>query len=335
MFSWLKRIGLHGSSDPKDDGGTPVISLWHQFHPPPWGGGNQFMLALKAEMVRQGIMVRKNDGRKDVMAHILHGVWFDASAFRKRHNSRIIPVIHRIDGPTVLYRADGSGSHLDEQCFNLNAEFATATVFQSQWSLEQNLSLGYRPVNPVVIPNAAEPEIFHSRGRLSFSPDRRIRLISTSWSDNPNKGADVYRWIEEHLDWGRFEYTFVGNAEIRFANIRHILPVPSSELADLLRQHDIFITASRNDPCSNSLIEALTSGLPALFLNSGGHPELVGKGGLPFNDVEEILSQLDRLVTDYPTFRSCIFAPRISDVTHRYLQVAGLDLEKSEVREPT
>ena len=308
--------------------GKPVltVSLWHQFRPPPWGGGNQFMMALRAELLRQGINVRENDGHKGVTAHVLHAVWFDVSAFRKRRNPQTAPVIHRLDGPVSLYRADGSGKELDDQCFAWNAEFASVTVFQSKWSLEHNLALGYMPVNPVIIPNAADPEIFHAQGRMPFSRSRRIRLISTSWSSNPGKGADTYKWIEEHLDWDRFEYTFVGRSSVQFSRILHIPPTPSSELANLLRQHDLFIIASRNDPCSNSLVEALTCGLPALFLSSGGHPELVGEGGLPFNTVDEILPQLDRLVAGYEQFQACVVAPQISDVAHCYLQAVDIEL---------
>lgn len=326
VTQWFKGLTESLFSQGGDRNGAPVVSLWHRFRPPPWGGGNQFMMALRAELLRQGINVRENDGRKGVAAHVLHAVWFDASAFRKRRNPQATPVVHRLDGPVSLYRADGSGKELDDLCFALNAEFASSTVFQSKWSLEHNLALGYTPVNPVVIPNAADPEIFHARGRIPFARNRKIRLISTSWSSNPGKGFDTYKWIEEHLDWDRFEYTFVGNSPIPFTRIRHIAPVPSSELADLLRQHDVFITASRNDPCSNSLIEALTCGLPALYLNDGGHPELVGEGGLPFNSVDEILPQLDRLVAEYEQFQACVVAPQISDVARHYLQAAGIEL---------
>ena len=60
----------------KHDEGHPIVSLWHQFRPPPWGGGNQFMLALKAELLRQGVSVRENNGYDDVSLHILHAKWF-------------------------------------------------------------------------------------------------------------------------------------------------------------------------------------------------------------------------------------------------------------------
>jgi len=131
----------------------------------------------------------------------------------------------------------------------------------------------------------------------------------------------VYKWIEDHLDWSRFEYTFVGNASEEFHRINHIPPVSSEELAAILRQHDIYITASRNDPCSNALIEALACGLPALYLNDGGHPELVGHGGLPFGKAEEIPGQLEKLVNGYEAFQRLITVSRLETVTEKYLSL--------------
>ena len=161
--------------------------------------------------------------------------------------------------------------------------------------------------------------LFRSRGRLPFDRKQKIRLISSSWSNNPRKGGPTYKWIEDHLDWDRFEYTFVGNASESFRRVRHIPPVPSEELASVLREHHIFITASRNDPCSNAVIEALACGLPTLYLDDGGHPELVGYGGLPFKSEDEILPQLERLVEDYESFQRLIVVSRLDDVADKYL----------------
>ena len=101
-------------------------------------------------------------------------------------------------------------------------------------------------------------------------------------------------------------------------------PLPSPQLAEQLRQHDIFVTASRHDPCSNALLEALACGLPALYLQSGGHPELVGEAGLGFTEPDEVVAQLPRLVADYQAYQALIKVPSIAEIADQYLAVLGL-----------
>jgi glycosyltransferase involved in cell wall biosynthesis len=176
-----------------------------------------------------------------------------------------------------------------------------------------------------VVINAADPEIFHPDGRVSFSHKRKIRLISMSWSDNPNKGGALYQWLDGNLDWSRFEYTFVGRVKAVFQNIQLVPPVSSQEVASLLRNHDIFITASKNDPCSNALIEALACGLPAIYRYSGGHPEIVGKAGLGFSAVEEIPGKIAQLIAEYEERQSMISIPDIQVVAQQYLEIMDIE----------
>ena len=228
-------------------------------------------------------------------------------------------MIHRVDGPLSIYRGFDDGT--DRKIFELNKQIADATIFQSQFSLKKHLELGFNFTNPSVIPNAADPAIFNPQGRIPFSEIRKIQLISVSWSDNVNKGAPVYQWLDDHLDWDRFEYTFVGRIRVSFKNIRTLSPITSEELAQQLRQNDIFITASRNDPCSNSLIEALACGLPALYLDSGGHPEIVGEAGVAFQDAAEVPALLSRLIAEYSRRQALIRLPSIAETADKYLHV--------------
>jgi len=304
------------------------VGLWHRFFRPPYGGGNQFMLALRKALHKRGLRVRENELRRGIDAYLLNSIHFDVDRFLHFSRRHRLNVVHRMDGPIHLIR--GFDRDKDELCFRLNVQFASATVLQSAWSYQRIVQMGYKPVSPVIIYNAVDPDVFHRRGRIPFDPERKIRLISTSWSDNPRKGGSIYKWIEEHLDWDRFEYTFVGRVSERFGRIRHIGPVPSEQLADILRQHDIYIIASQNDPCSNALIEALACSLPALYLNDGGHPELVGYGGLAFNDVDEILPQLDMLIEHYEMFQNLIVVANLDDVAKKYLMLLQEVADTSE-----
>ena len=294
-----------------------TVCLWHEFAKPPYGGGNQFMLALRKALMRLGVKVVENTLHPDIDVYLLNAIHFDVDRFLRFSERRKPSVVHRIDGPIHLVR--GHDRQLDEMTFRINAQFADYTVIQSAWTYQRIVETGYQPVNPVITHNAVDSSIFYSQGRIPFDRQRKIRLISSSWSGNPRKGGAIYKWIEKHLDWDRFEYTFVGHASEEFDRIRHLAPVPSDELAGLLRDHDIYITASQNDPCSNALVEALACGLPALYLNDGGHPELVGYGGLPFGHVDEILPQLDVLIENYETFQNLIVVPSMESVAGKYL----------------
>ena len=153
--------------------------------------------------------------------------------------------------------------------------------------------------------------------------DRKIKLISTAWSDNPRKGGPFYKWLDDNLDFERFEYTFVGRVKQQFNNITHIEPQALFDLASMLRDHDIYITASLHEPCSNALLEALACGLPALYRNGGGSRELVEFGGLPFNDEHDFCDQLDRSgCKSIPLSKSSIYIKPMDVISMKYLQLA-------------
>lgn len=306
--------------------GKTVVGLWHTYHKPPYGGGNQFMLAMRKELLRQGVAVVENQILDNINYYFLNSIHFDVSAFTRLRKKRNINVLHRIDGPIYLIR--GYDREKDELCYDLNAELASVTVLQSNYVYRKIVEFGYQPVRPIIIHNAVDSQIFNTNGKLPFDEKRKIRLISTSWSGNPRKGGAIYRWIEENLDWDLFDYTFVGNVSEPLNKINHIPPMPSEDLAQVLKQHDIYITASENDPCSNALLEALSCGLPALYLNSGGHPELVGMGGLPFEGVDDVLPQLNALVNNYESFKNLIVVPTMEQVAAKYLDAIRIGVEK-------
>lgn len=296
------------------------ISLWHEFHKPPYGGGNQFMMALERELKRQGIKVVVNKFARSVDVHICNSAWFDKLLFEKKAKEYPLRMIHRIDGPTTLYRGEGSAE--DDKIFALNKQFASATVFQSAYSFKKSYELGYRAVAPMIISNSVNNDIFHSSGKTLFSEERKVRLISTSWSDNPRKGGPFLKWLDSHLDWERFEYTFVGRVSEEFENIKHIPPKGSEELADLLRQHDVFVSVSHHEPCSNALLEALSCGLPALYRDDGGNRELVSFGGMPFEGENDILERLNQMVMGYQAYQNLIHVNSIEEIAKKYISLS-------------
>ena len=88
-----------------------------------------------------------------------------------------------------------------------------------------------------------------------------------------------------------------------------------------MRAHDVYLATSRDDPCSNALLEGLACGLPAAYLRSGGHPELVGDGGIGYDDATELPDVFQRLRTEVDARRAAIRVPTLTDVADKYLEV--------------
>jgi len=296
-----------------------TVSIFREFVKPPYGGGNQFMLALKDAFEKQDVRVLVNEVSEYIDGYFFDSLWFDEKLLGRLERMNNPVVVHRIDGPIHLYR--GKDKEIDDKIFAVNQRLATSTVIQSDFTLEKVFETGYRPVRPVVIRNAVNPAIFRCRGDRPAPRDRKVRIIASSWSDNPNKGGPVYKWLEENLDTSRYEFTFVGRCSETLTRAKVISPVASEKLAELLGEHDVYVTASQNDPCSNALIEAMSCGLPAVALRSGGHPELVGFGGLCFDRAEEIPSLLDAVTARYDAYRRLLRPPAMSDVAARYLEL--------------
>lgn len=289
------------------------IHILFPFRDGPWGGCNQFLTALRQELRKVG-MWASSPGEADIVLFDSYNAAADVIAWKRRLPDT--PFIQRIDGPISRYR--GADRHIDELIHALSAAVADGIVFQSRYSEAANLTLGMLlPRRSAVILNAASSEYFH-RGTRPAEPGERVRLIASSWSSNWNKGFEVYRSLDEKLDFSRYQMTFVGNTPIRFQNIAHVPPQGSAELADLLRAHDVYLTASVDDPCSNSLIEAMACGLPAVALRSGGHPEIIGGGGSLFKGVDDVILAIEQVADRVATLRAELPCRSIAETAGDY-----------------
>jgi glycosyltransferase involved in cell wall biosynthesis len=304
--------------------GRADLAVFHELAPPPSGGGHQFVRALVRELESRGLAVEMNQVSTGTPTCLVNSFNFDLARLR-RFAARGPRIVHRVDGPIGVYRGFDDGT--DEWIARVNADLASATIFQSRFSLEKHRELGFELREPVVIPNAVDPAIFHPPESRDPLDGRRIRLIATSWSDNPRKGGDALAWLDRNVDHTRYELTFAGRAPSAFDHVRVVGPLDSTALAGLLRTQDAYLAPSRDDPCSNALLEALACGVPAVYRASGGHPELVGEGGLPFREDEELGEVLARLVGELDERRAAISIHPISWVADRYLEVLGLRVD--------
>ena len=314
----VRRLGGTEAARLSSRKGRADLAVFHEFEPPPSGGGHQFLSALIGELRRRGLDVEVNRLSGATPVCLFNSFNFDARRLRRfTHDG--CRMVHRVDGPIGVYRGFDDGT--DRHVLQLNHDLADATIVQSRFSLDTHRELELDLRDPTVILNAVDPAIFHPPERHETARGRPLRLIATSWSDNPRKGADVLAWLDEHLDWDRFQMTFVGRTPLPLGRITTVGPVGSEEVANLLRAHDLYIAGSLDDPCSNAVLEALACGVPVAYRRSGGHPELVGEGGLPFDECDELPAVLERLSSEIEQRRAAIRVPSLSETADRYLEV--------------
>lgn len=290
------------------------IHILFKFVDEPTGGGHQFLKSLKGFF--QSIdAYTDNAAQAQVILFNSHQNIAVVAQLRLKHSGKTF--IHRIDGPMRIYNT--KSDKRDNIVYLANRYLADATLFQSVWSQQQNHRLGLPENLPeTVISNASEPSIFNRVSKSEFSMERKVRLIATSWSKNWNKGFSVYQWLAEYLDFEKYEMVFVGNSPVEFKNIKHIPTLNSMELANKLKESDIYIFPSPIEACSNSLLEAMHCGLPAIAASGSSNPELVGKGGEIFSRPEEIPALLEKIIKNYHQYQANIAVPSIEEVGEQY-----------------
>jgi len=297
----------------------PEISIFHEFHKPPYGGGNQFLMALDKDLSEQGYDIGRMQVGKNTKICMFNSFNFDFKNLEKVYKKYKPQMIHRLAGPIGIYR--GTDIEIDKKTAEINNLYAQKTIFISHYSYNKYKELGLNFKNPSIILNACDPEIFNTDQRIGSPTTRKIKLIATAWSDNPKKGGAFLSWLDEKIDHTKFELTFVGRTKYSFRNSKIINAVPSKDLAKILKDNDIYIAPSEDDPCSNALIEALACGLPAVYKISGGRPEIVGQAGIGFNDKNDILEAVNEVSLNIEKYQKLIKIPSLKETAKKYIEV--------------
>jgi glycosyltransferase involved in cell wall biosynthesis len=278
------------------------------------GGGNNFLASLRGYFTDNGLY-SNSIVNADVVLFNSHQNVKSVLRSKMKYPNKLF--IHRVDGPMRLYNTFNDKRDLIVNI--LNKYIADGTIFQSDWSRENSLKMGImKNINEATIINSPNAKIFYKKKKVKLNCNKKVKLISTSWSSNINKGFEVYSWLDRNLDFNKYEMTFVGNSPVKFNNICNKEPMEHHKLSTELRENDIFILASKKDPCSNALIEAAHCGLPAVALNDGGHPEILSQGGILFNDVSTLLEAIDNVAKNYSSYQNNISLKNIRETGSQY-----------------
>jgi hypothetical protein len=281
------------------------ISIGMRLQTGPWGGGNQFGISFAKYLKERGVKASFDlkDPNLDV---ILLSCSLTSSAYTDKNivrylaiNNRHALVIQRINECDERKGTTG----VNQRVMQAN-QCADHTVFISGWLRDLYLAQGFKPNRQSVLLNGANTEIFNSIGHIPWDGKGRLKFVTHHWGDNVLKGFDIYERFDKMLGesaWrDRLEFTFIGNLPdgFKLINTRHLEPQSGCELAESIRNHHVYITASQNEPAGMHHIEGATCGLPLLYRESGALPEYCKGFGLSFTE-QNFEAKLKNIIDSY------------------------------------
>ncbi len=294
-----------------------------------WGGANQWTSQLSRWLCYHGWEVcydLKKVPDVIVMTHtgLAAGTSFgaeDVAVLKKQHPR--IPCLHRINDNDLRKESSQMDAFLAE-----SNRVADHTVFVSKWLRDHHGARWFDLSTPhSVITPGADLRFFHPLGTSLPTSEEPLRLVTHHWSDNWNKGFDIYQQIDEWIfktDARNFELWVIGRwpKEIKWKSARTFPPASGAKLAELLRQCHGYISASRYEPGAMHVAEGLQCGLPLLYHpDTGGTVEQGVRYGMEIkNDLYETLHHFSKQL---PTLRATLLAdpPSGSKMSLEYLHL--------------
>lgn len=256
------------------------------------GGANNFLTGFEAFLRDEGLLA---EGPTTAEILLFNSFPFRSGSeyWRKlrkiREDFPDLKFIHRIDGPIFLGRRIPRHLLFDKAVNSLSQAFADAIIFQSEWSRRHHEQLfGVSNLLTTVVLNGARQE-------FSFSEptnDSERLVVSSSWSTNPNKGHKLLSEISKHIP-----IDFVGNTNYDIYQGDKHPPIGERALASFLSNYKVFLAPSWDDTCSNSLIEAIESGLTPIARKSGGHPEIVQNADFLFESQSDAITKINNALS--------------------------------------
>lgn len=282
------------------------ISIGSRIIDGPWGGGNLFVVNLKKYLIKNGHQVNHDLCEKDIDVILLtdprsrkeSSSTFnheDIKKYKKYVNPNVV-VIQRINECD-----ERKGTDFINKYYLDASDCADHVIFVSNWLRDIYINIGMSKDKTSVIMSGADEEIFNTDGLIPFD-NRKIKFVTHHWSAHLNKGFDIYKQFDEMLSLAEnnnLEFTYIGNVpkEVKFRNTIIKSPLSGKNLAQEIKNNNIYLTASKNEPSGNHHIEAAQCGLPILYFNSGGIPEYCEEYGVAFDG--NFREKLDEIINDY------------------------------------
>jgi sugar transferase (PEP-CTERM/EpsH1 system associated) len=199
--------------------------------------------------------------------------------------------------------------------------YTAVSVDLAEWLID---SIGIRPDRVTQIYNGVDAEKFrpHKGSRAQFGPDgfstANSFLVGTVGRMEPVKDqlnlvrAFVHLVQTSDEARKRLRLVMVGDGSLRMAAVELLrnaqvedlawLPGDRDDVPELMRSMDLFVLPSFREGISNTILEAMASGLPVVATRVGGNPELVDDGEtgslIPASDPIAMAQAIQRYATN-------------------------------------
>lgn len=263
------------------------------------GGPSSFQAKLIKGLAALGIDAHHDPRTPGTQAVLVIGGThqLDDLIYAKRHN---IHIVQRLDGMNWLHKRSRTGlrhyvrsTRMNMQLSFIRRRLADEIVYQSNFTRDWWNTV-YRSMHKpsYVIHNGIDLNTFNPEGK-GTPPTDFIRLLVVEGSFKGGHERDLLNAVDAanllsaKLDH-RVELMIVGNApqEMREqvacchkASVRWMGLVPHEQVPELDRSAHLLFPAEINAACPNSVVEAMSSGLPVVSYATGSLPELVGEDG--------------------------------------------------------
>ncbi len=306
------------------------IAINYKYSDEAFGGGNRFFSDLRCYLLskKHNVIDNLNDNKIDIIfimdprhtsPHFTFGIKEIINYITKINRSTI--VIHRINECDERKKTQFMNFHL-----KLVNYYADHTVFIASWL--KKLNLWHKKKSNSVILNGVNKEIFYPKKNIKQKVSR-LSIVTHHWGANYLKGFDIYSNLDKLLGskdfQKKFSFTYIGNMpkNLTFNNSKFIKPLNGKKLADEIKKHDIYLTASLNEPGGMHHIEGASCGLPLLYRNSGALPEYCGEFGIQFENKKDFLEKLLKLSVNYKQYQMKIkkYNRDSKDTSKSYLEL--------------
>jgi len=281
----------------------------------PWGGGNKLLSSLVSSLADKVTFDLTDD--VDIIFCMdprpnHQGLWYqDYLNHKTKYGSKIVQ------------RVGDVGTHGKPQLTQLirdSVVYSDFCIFPSQWASDYIDD----QMNSIIIPNAPLDCFYEDRTRRII-PNQPVRVVTHHWSDNIRKGFDLYSEFARTNPFD-VEFTYIGrySSDYNLQGINYIPPKDKSELKSILPTYDIYLTASEEEAGANHVLEAMASGLPVLYRDSGGSiVEYCSDYGLEYDSIDSLIRQLSKCIEDYEKYKMKVlnYNERIENVIERYLGI--------------